>query len=232
MPIKLSHRLQSIANMVAPYRRVADIGTDHGALPMYLVENQLASFVVASDRIKTPIRVVTELVKQSSFEDRIAVRLGDGLTVLQPGEVDAVVMSGMGGMTIIEILEHTPAVLATTKRLVLQPQRNIGELRQWLQQHDWQIMDEDVVWEEGYYYEILVAQPGKMALTEEEMLFGPVLLKKNSPLLKEYWQVKKEETCRLIARLEQEKELTAGIRERLSGLKKLVGQIDEVILCL
>ena len=99
MNVKLSPRLETIAQMIPAGAKVADIGTDHGRLPRYLVAKGLSPFVVASDRIKMPIAALKSQVQALGLEEQISVRLGDGLTVAQPGEVDTIVLSGMGGMT-------------------------------------------------------------------------------------------------------------------------------------
>lgn len=232
MEIKCSPRLLGLCNMVPAGRSVADIGTDHGLLPLYLIEQQIVPFAVASDRIQPPIKTLARLVQELGLEEKISVRLGEGLSVLTPGEADTIVIAGMGGMTMLEILEQAPQVLAVAHCLVLQPQRDIPKVRQWLGDHGWQIAKEDLVWDEGRFYEIICAQPGEMVLTPKEAQFGPVLLRQKPPLLLDYLQYQKEEAQRLLAQLTREPEQTAGLKERERELKEQLTQIEEVMACL
>ena len=231
METKLSYRLQIIADQVLPGAAVADIGTDHGAIPLYLVTKGLVPFAVASDRVKTPVAMLRDLVEQHSLQEVISVRQGEGLTVLSPGEVDTVVITGMGGMTILEILEASPQVVRTIKRFVLSPQRDMDKVRRWLSTHALCIVDEILVFEDGYYYEVFVVEPGKMSLTENEVAFGPILLEKKPPLLVDYYQKKKKDYEHLMLALQKEGEFTPAAKARWEQLKNHIKQIDEVILC-
>lgn len=232
MDVKLSPRLGTIAQMIPAGARVADIGTDHGRLPLFLVEHGVSSFVIASDRIKMPIAALKSQVQALGLEEQISVRLGDGLTVACPGEVDTIVLSGMGGMTMIEILGQSHQVVAGAHQLILQPQRSIPQVRQWLAVHGWRIIAEDIVLDEGRYYEVLSAEQGEMTLTEEGALFGPVLLEKKPPLLRGYLLTRREDAQRLLARLEQEQPPTPLAMEKINQVKGLILRIDEVIACL
>ena len=124
MKIKLSPRLEVIAGCVAGVKSMADIGTDHGYLPVYLVENELVSRAIASDTNQQPLKKAEKIIKEQQLEKQIETRLGSGLSVLKPGEVDAVVMAGMGGLLIRDLLEAQPDVARQQKKLVLQPMNN------------------------------------------------------------------------------------------------------------
>lgn len=232
MNVKLSSRMQTIANMVPGNLPVADIGTDHGRLPLYLIENGIVPFAIASDRIKMPIAALKSQVSACGWEDKISVRLGDGLTVLTPGEVETIIISGMGGMTMLEILEQSPQVTATARRLILQPQRSIPLVRQWLADHHWCIIGEDIILDEGRYYEVLCGEQGEMALTEKEINFGPILLQKKPDLFRGYLISRKEDACRLLDTLEKEPSPTQLAGEKIKQVKRLILEIDEVISCL
>ena len=232
MQIKLSPRLETIAKMIAAGDKVADIGTDHGRLPLYLVGKGISPFVIASDRIKMPIAALERQVRAAGLEHQVSVRLGEGLAVLSPGEADTIVLSGMGGMTMIEILEQSPQVVAATRRLVLQPQRSIPLVRQWLAAHGWRIIAEDIVLDEGRYYEVICAEQGEMTLTEWEREFGPVLLREQPPLMKEYLLCRKEDALRLLGALEREQSPTPLAAEKICQMKQMIDDIEEVIACL
>ncbi len=227
--VKLSPRLGTIANRIPSGSAVADIGTDHGRLPLYLVAQGISPFVVASDRIKMPIAALKSQVTALDWADKISVRLGDGLTVVSPGEAETIVLSGMGGMTMIDILEQSPQVLEKAHCLILQPQRSIPVVRRWLASHHWRITEEDLALDDGRYYEILCAEPGEMFLTEREAMFGAILLKEKPPLLRGYLLSRKEEAERLLRQLEGDGHPTPLAIEKINEIKTNIDEIEEVI---
>ena len=198
MRIKLSDRLQAVAKYVEPGARVADIGTDHGYLPVYLVVNDIAPRVIATDRGKGPLSAAAQLVSLLSLDTQVDLRLGDGLAVLQPGEVDTICIAGMGGMAIRDILAEGMDVAGSAARLVLQPQRNVPSVRHFLVENGWRIVAEDLVEDDGFYYEIIVAEPGEMTLSETEAEFGPLLLAEGHPLLGDFLRLRQADLTRLL----------------------------------
>jgi len=186
MKINLSRRLASVAGMVLPQGKVADIGTDHGFLPAYLVLQGTCPAAVASDTAAGPLEAARRLVSQLELENRIELRLGDGLAVLRPGEVSTVCLAGMGGTTQIAILTAAPEVLTRLPRLVLQPMRGAALLRRWLAGHGWTLVAEDLVLEEGKYYEVMAAEPGAATLSDWQEVAGPLLVAGRHPLLPAY----------------------------------------------
>lgn len=230
--VKLSPRLMAIVNMIPIGAAVADIGTDHGRLPLFLVGQGIAPFAIASDRIRIPIAELKEQVAEMGLADKISVRLGDGLQVLQPGEADTIILSGMGGMTMIDIFERAPQVVASAGCLVVQPQRSIPLVRQWLAAHHWRIIREDVVLDDGRYYEVICAEQGRMTLTEREAEFGPVLLEEKPLLLEDYLLARKEDGERLLRTLGRTEEPTPLTIEKINQVKKQIAEIEEVLKCL
>jgi len=187
--LKLGARLAAIAAYVLPGSRVADIGTDHGYLAAQLAARGDVGFVIAGDVNEGPLAAARELINNLGLTDKIAVRLGDGLAVVRPEEVDTVVIAGMGGTTMIHILTPQTGLAHKLKRLILQPMVGAGTLRLWLVKNGFCLVDERLVREEGRIYEIIVAEPGPG--TPDNLLsveFGSLLWKKRDPLLKEYWQ--------------------------------------------
>ncbi|MEL7568151.1 MAG: class I SAM-dependent methyltransferase [Dehalobacterium sp.] len=184
MQVKLSKRLAAVAAMVLPGFVTADIGTDHGYLPAYLVMNGVSPSAIASDAKQLPLATAANLISLLALEKKINLRLGDGLSVLQPGESENIVIAGMGASTMVKILEQSPQVLDQTRRLILQPMKDSARIRIWLVKHGWKINDEDLVYEDNIFYEIIAAEPGRSILSPEEAELGPILLKKSHPLLK------------------------------------------------
>lgn len=182
--MKLGERLAALADFVPQGARVADIGTDHGYLPIELIEKKVAVSAVAGDVHKGPYQAAKDNVKSMGLEDKISVRFGDGLAVLSPGEVDTVVIAGMGGSTIIEILKNQPEVTGSLTRLILQPMIGAAALRAWLVESRWCIVDETLVVDDGRLYEIIVAEPG-VSMEFEPIMYdiGMILWEKKPKLL-------------------------------------------------
>ncbi len=223
MDIKLSPRLAAVAALICPNYVAADIGTDHASLPIYLINNNICPKVIAGEKVKGPYLAAIKAVQSYNLQDKIAVRLGNGLEILQPGEANLISIAGMGGFLIKDILAARPQIVAQTQRLILQPQRDESLLRGYLQSINWQIIAEDLVLDKGIYYQIIAAEPGKMQLNAQELIFGPQLLAKRHPLLKPYLQIKADDLQVLISQLQNN---PTG-QERLAELKQQLQLIEE-----
>lgn len=230
MRIKLSNRLQAVARQIPAGLRVADVGTDHGYLPVYLVVNDIAPKVIASDRGKRPLDSARQLISLLSLENQIDVRLGDGLSVLQPDEAEVICLAGMGGVAIKEIISAGLPLAQVAKRLVLQPQRNVPAVRRFLVANGFKIVAEDLAEDDGFYYEIIAVEPGLMELTEQEADFGPLLLRDGHPLFKDFLILKETDLTQLLAAmadnnskdsLQRKKQL----EEEISRIGKLIGSL-------
>lgn len=193
MTEKLSKRLQAIADFVPNGSEiVADIGADHGKLLVWLIRNGRINEGIAGEVRRGPMQRAAEFVRTYRLQDKIDVRLGDGLAVIADEAVDVVVIAGMGGSLISSILTAGKQKLASVQRLILQP--NIGEhrVREWLATNGWDITCEDIIVEDEIYYEIIVAKPATLPLPAYTNLpmskkhwysIGPLLWKQKHPLL-------------------------------------------------
>lgn len=152
---KLSRRLQAVADFVTEGSMVADIGTDHGFLPIYLVERGICPQAVAMDLRTGPLERAQEHIQAAGLENVIQVRLSDGMSGLGQGEADSVVIAGMGGLAVIHILEKAGEKLADMKELVLEPQSDLLKVRWYLRRHRMCIDREELVYEAGKFYSIL-----------------------------------------------------------------------------
>ena len=130
--MELSKRLYAVAGLVTEGASVADIGTDHGYVPIYLVKNKIASKVIAMDINKGPLERARMHIIGHGLKGQIETRLSDGLKNLEPGEVDAFIAAGMGGGLVIKILEDSKEVVEQLKFAVLQPQSEIAKVRKYL----------------------------------------------------------------------------------------------------
>jgi len=170
MNIQLTPRLKTIANLVTPGNRVADIGTDHGYISIYLVLNKISNFVVASDVNEGPIKSAMNNIVKYNCNDRIVTRLGSGLETIEPWEVDTAIIAGMGGILIKDLLEAKPEVTNSIKEFVLQPMQAQNLLRRYLVNNGFIIKKDLLVREDNKIYEIIVAARGKQTV-ENEILY-------------------------------------------------------------
>ena len=188
--MELTPRLQAIAEQVPQGARLADVGTDHGYLPVWLLLGGCIDSVIATDLREGPLNRSRETAKRFGVEERISFRLCDGLSAVRPEEADTVVIAGMGGETIVSILETAPWTREGTL-LLLQPMTGVAELRQWLQGNGYQITGERIACEGKRLYSILTVMGGEMSpLSPAELWAG----RQNSgPLRREYLaQVRKK----------------------------------------
>lgn len=202
--MELSKRLSAVAGLVTEGASVADIGTDHGYVPIYLVERGIASKVIAMDVNQGPLNRARMHIVGHGLGDRIETRLSDGLARIRPGEVDTVIVSGMGGPLTIRILQEGKEVADQLNALILQPQSEICRVRRFLTENGYRIEQEDMVLEDGKYYPVMrVVHGTKEPYEEWEYLYGKRLLEARHPVLLEF--------------LKRELHIKESILEQLAG---------------
>lgn len=186
--IKLSKRMEANAAMISPSDTFCDVGCDHGYLSIYLVQKGIVKKAIAMDLREGPLEHAKINVEANDLEDKIELRLSDGVDKLKKDEADSCLIAGMGGNVTIHILTEGKAKIASLKELVLQPQSEIEEVRRYLSANGFLIIDEDMVLEDNKFYPIIKAVPNEEAysLSEEELLYGPILIKEKHPILKMY----------------------------------------------
>jgi len=227
MGLELTKRLAAIASFVKQGSMPVDVGTDHGYIPVYLIEKGICDKVYATDISQGSLKKAEDFVFQRALEDRIITRLGNGLSVIQPGEVNVVIVAGMGGWLIKDILEQSPRVLEKVDRLILQPMIDQEALRRWLISNDYSIVDEELVQEDHRFYEIIVASHGSENY-EREIYFdiGLKLIEKKHPLLPAYLEKKMEKCHGLIHHLKAKGTVKAV--NRYHELMKKLNEYEEV----
>lgn len=157
MAVKLSARMSALAALVTPGVRLADVGTDHGYIPVFLCQIGKIPSAIAMDVNGGPLQRAEAHVAEFGLGDRIKTRLSDGLEKLEPGEADCVLIAGMGGALIQRILSEGEAVLGSVEELILQPQSEVPQTRRFLREHGYRIVDEDMVEEDGKFYFLMKA---------------------------------------------------------------------------
>ena len=186
----LSMRLERVAANVPMDARLADIGSDHGYLPVALMRRGVIAAAVAGEVATTPFHAAQRTVRDNGLEQHITVRLANGLAAIDPRDgITAISICGMGGETIREILESGKAHLGGHERLILQPNGGEQPLRQWLMDNAYAILSEELLQENRFYYEIIVAERvGPVVYSAEELYFGPLQLLARSPQFLAKWQ--------------------------------------------
>lgn len=228
--MKLTDRLLKIASLVSEGKRVADIGTDHGYIPVYLLNKGTVPFAILADVNKGPLENARKEVRHNKLSDKTDLRLGSGIEVLNKGEVDEVIIAGMGGILISELLEAKKEVSHSVEKLILQPMQAQEELRKYLLNNGYEILDEVLVKEDFRVYEIIVARyTGKNTVVEDDIYYevGTKLIENNDLLLKEFIDKKIYKYNSVIEKLEGKSGDTIDKKRnesktRIEKLKKLI----------
>lgn len=208
--MELSKRLQTVAMAVTPGNRIADVGTDHGYIPIYLVKKGVCPKAYAMDVNKGPLARAAEHIKQEMLSDRIETRLSDGLLKLSPEEADTIIIAGMGGELICRILREASQFLSAGRELILQPQSEWFKVRSLLHDYGYHIEKEWFLKEDGKYYVVIKALPAADGQPEHypdafSYTYGACLLRERNPVLLTY--------------LQKEMDKKKTILEQMTGIK-------------
>lgn len=222
---KLSKRLETVTSFIHSGMRIADIGSDHAYLPCYAVKKEIAKSAIAGEVADGPYQSALHQVVKTGLTEHISVRKGDGLEVINPYEVDCIIIAGMGGTLIADILERGKSKLEGVKRLILQPNIGAENVRKWLYNHNWQLIDEKIVEEDGKFYEILVADIGNSLIPyknlEKEFLLGPFLLQNKNEAFIKKWQLELLQWKNILSELEKAVDSEKIIEKRNEITKKM-----------
>ena len=160
--MNIGTRLTAIGDLVPKNMKLADIGTDHAYLPTKLVLDGKIDYAIAGDIVKGPCEAAGRTVALYGLNEKIEVRQGSGLAILTPNEVDVATIAGMGGSTIISILEADMPVATALKKLILQPMAGTPSLRKWLTNNGWIIEKEVLIEENDHIYVCMSAARGEI----------------------------------------------------------------------
>lgn len=221
--IHISERLKTAAGLIGDGKRLADVGTDHGYVPIYLMEQGRIPCAIAMDINRGPLARAQEHIRRYGMESYIQTRLSDGVASLGAGEADSILIAGMGGGLVIHILEAGSGVCQSVSELVLQPQSELMRVRQFLDENGYVVEAEEMVKEDGKYYPMmrvhyepsakeLSPQDKKPSSRDKELpsrdkelfyRYGRFLLEQKHPVLCDY--------------LLWERQIQRGIKEQLGG---------------
>lgn len=226
----LSERLKTAAGLVPEQSVLADVGTDHGYVPIWLCGRERIKSAIATDINRGPLERAREHIRRYGMEERIQTRLSDGVAAIRPGEADAVLIAGMGGGLVMHILEAGEAVCRQAS-LVLQPQSEIARVREYLLLHGYVTDAEEMVEEDGKFYPMMRVRDGREAggvqndealrgLSESDRIglrYGALLAENRHPVLLRYAR--------------KERDTYQKIRENLGAQRQteqICGRIREV----
>ena len=182
--LQLQPRLQLLADLVPDGSRLADIGTDHGYLPVRLLQDGRIPSAIAADVGREPLQHAVRTAEEYGVAG-IDFRLCDGLRVVSPQEVDTIVIAGMGGETMIHILSAADWTKEPDRyTLLLQPMTKTGELRRWLSDNGYRFTAERLVWDKDFLYPVMVVTGGQQSISEMEQEYGVCLV--DDPLYGEF----------------------------------------------
>lgn len=191
--LSLSKRMEAVVNMVSPQSfAIADIGCDHAYVSIALRQRRMAQKVIAMDVRKGPLAIAKNNVMQYGLEDTITLRLSDGLEQLQPNEVDTIIIAGMGGLLMMRILEEGRSVWKEAGKcpaFILQPQSDIDKVRHYLYENGYFIERECMLIDEGKYYTVISAKPGKKdgtCMPPEGWIYGMYNLEHRDVVLQQF----------------------------------------------
>ena len=224
--VKLTDRLLKIASLVDNGKRIADIGTDHGYIPVYLLNQNKIQYAILGDVNKGPLENARKEVTRNKLQDKVDLRLGSGIEVLKENEVDEIIIAGMGGM----LIKANEKVAHTTEKLILQPMQAPEELRMFLYQNGYKILDEHLVREEHRLYEIIVCKYEGLEPQEIDPIYyeiGPNLIQNNDPLLNDFIENKIRINQNVLKKLEGKE--GQGIEDKRAALNKKIDALNDLL---
>ena len=223
-PSYLSVRLKAVAELVSDGRCLADIGTDHAYIPIWLVKSGRISEAIAADVNRGPLQRALEHIRDNGLEDRIKLRLSDGFLALKPGEADSAVLAGMGGGLMIRILKEGAREVEHLEECILQPQSEIEKVRAFLLEEGFLFLKEDMVEEDGKYYPMMKVKPPirehrekkkpETPWSEAELRYGKLLLENRNPVLREFLEREISIRKQILSRLESGNSFRIAERRR------------------
>lgn len=229
--MNLSKRLTAVASLITVGNSVADIGTDHGYIPIYMAQNGLTKKAFAMDVNEGPLERAGDNIRKYCVEDIVTTRLSDGLAGLNEGEADSIVIAGMGGLLTIRIIEAHMSVARSARELILSPHSDVNLVRKFLADNNFCICDEIMVLEDGKFYFIIKVTVGEMTIaSEEEALFGKILLTRKDSTLLLYLRQEENKRLKILDKMcvsgSQNEARIAELNKELEVIREAINKYD------
>ena len=229
--MELSKRLMKIASYVNYCESIADIGTDHGYIPIYLVKNNKCNSAIASDINKGPIEKASTNIRFEGLSEKVKCLLGGGLKPLKVGEVNGVIIAGMGGNLIRDIILEDIEKVKLYDFLILQPAQNPEVLREFLYNNNFEILNEDLILDDGKFYELFKVkynENAKKINVKDEISYeiSSILLESNNSLVNDYIKSKIKKYENIITYIKDDTSLAKKkkdiLNEKINKLKEMI----------
>ncbi|NNU75799.1 tRNA (adenine(22)-N(1))-methyltransferase [Clostridium estertheticum] len=227
--MELSIRLNAIASMIEKCDSVIDVGTDHGYVPIYLVQKGITKKAVASDINRGPVEKAKKNVTRNKVANEISCRLGSGLSTVKEGEVQVAIIAGMGGNLIRDILETDLDIVKKLKYMVLQPVQNAEVLREYLYKTGYEFIDEEICYDDGKFYEIIKVRYDSKPKVLDNIYYeiSKILLDKKHLVMKEFIEYKLHKYSKVYDGLNEDTILSNTRKEQLYYvIQKLKGFLE------
>ncbi len=224
--LQLSKRLEAVVQEIIKGAKVADIGSDHAYLPCYAVLEGIASYAVAGEVVEGPFQSARQQVQKCGLEEKVFVRKGDGLAVIEAGEVDVITICGMGGPLIRDILEDGKDKLEGVTRLILQPNIAAHNIRKWFLENGWELKKEMILKEDKKIYEILIGERGNpqkpyKKASSAELFLGPFLMEEKNKVFIEKWTREYETLKKIKEKITQVEETEENMIRKKEIMQKM-----------
>ncbi len=241
--VRLSQRMQALADMVTPGSVLCDVGCDHGFLPIYLVQKGTIPKGIAMDVAPGPLSAAREHIAAEGLAEKISTRLSDGLCKLQREEADCVLIAGMGGGLVLHILSESREKASDLKELILQPQSELYEVRKYLFQEGYELLEEDMVLEDGKFYPMMKVRyagvvpenaPSVRQISsdpesmEQGFYFGSLLIRDKHPVLKQYLLREQTIQQKVLNQLDAQPS-TEAIKKRRQEVKSYLDMVEKTL---
>ncbi|MDU5466422.1 MAG: class I SAM-dependent methyltransferase [Peptoniphilus harei] len=226
--IKLSNRLKKIAELVDFGATVIDVGTDHGYVPNFLCEKKISSDIIATDISKNSLEKSIELTKKMGNEKFIRNILANGIV---KENRDNIIIAGLGGIQIAEIILNSIEISKSAKKLILQPMQKTNILRRELNNMGFEIIDEEIIFEDDRYFEIIIVKFNgkKKSLDELDFYFSNILINKKDKVYLAYLSERKFELEKILNKINKDNKRSNKRRDELINLlKRTEDAIDEI----
>ena len=203
--MKISNRLKLVASFVDDNSHVIDVGCDHALLSIFLVKTKNNIKVIASDVNEGPLEGARKNIKLYNLEDKIEIKLGDGIETINE-DTDTIIISGLGGETIIDILKDDLTRLENIKTIILSPHSAIYEIRKELTKLGYKIVDEIFIYDQNKPYSIIKFIKGKEIYSDDELYFGPIILKNKNEYFYKYYRNLNNKNKKILETIPKENE--------------------------
>ncbi|MFG6148495.1 tRNA (adenine(22)-N(1))-methyltransferase [Halobacillus sp. B23F22_1] len=228
---QLSKRLETVAEFLQKPIRFADIGSDHAYLPCYVCQNEPEAFAIAGELNRGPYLSALEEVNNRQLTHQIEVIQGNGLEVID-NRVNQIVIAGMGGPLIKEILDKGKDKLTHVSKIITQPNIDARSIRKWLIDHEYNLVNEVILEESGHVYEILVAEKGNPKsnydekMLELQLWLGPHLLREKNSAFCKKWEEEKAKKQRIVGQMKRASEPDF---KKIKQFEKEINWLEEVL---